>query len=769
MVIAGDEETPLPVVDWTDALAREVARINSSPFKVGDPVEVRLVGPQRVTLSFQVRTEKLLLSTATQILNVEPIILIFDSVNCVGDIAPRVWSGRTDFPRDIGHINPTSANKPASLCLARAGLQPIYDRYGIDGVLERLNSWLRDAKCNQLMLDSWEPVPIGEGQNIGAGLFNLPAFQDLANEDTNSTCRYFGVASVLNFKDFDCAGILPPAVDPGDFKNTELLRKKINSRPDDDSVASYIPWIFFTTNKAEPIESMLFGVWNNFEDICRDMEEGGPLPDLSIKIMEAVHKLIGQCDAPRKPIILLFGVWRPLPISELIYGVSKNAKARSLEVRAYLLQSDKSSSPIEKTTNVKLLQLNQLASREMLKFTSGVDITKPVALLGYGALGSAIADLLLRAGAPELYVADKDRFETHNISRHVCTTNDLYKPKVNHASELAATLSADPSDIKIHITETDIHKLDYNYFTSICSQNGLLLDATADARIRRHLSQLTPSVNIHSARVEIFDKGQLGVIYFVDKESQCNFTDLYYELCALSIEYNSVSEWLCREAIEGVESEELLYGLGCASPTPRLPKYFVTQHASAFMPSILDSLNGQLATGIGINPLSVGGKPEGWIWIDCDTLAFKDDKTAGWEVRMSSKVAKNVAELRSQSGALETGGYLYGGIDFNLKQIYVTIAADLPPRSSQFIDSLELGPAGRTMLEKRIRWKSGGKLSLVGTWHSHPQTNSEFSAKDRATMETFKARDEKNGLPTLLLITSQHGLGVYVWANLQAT
>ena len=120
-------------------------------------------------------------------------------------------------------------------------------------------------------------------------------------------------------------------------------------------------------------------------------------------------------------------------------------------------------------------------------------------------------------------------------------------------------------------------------------------------------------------------------------------------------------------------------------------------------------------------------------------------------------------EMRERETPKETGGYLYGGIDFCLRQVYVVDISDIPPGSEQSAASLTLGPAGHTRLERQIRRRAGSKLNLVGTWHSHPSSGPAMSKKDRKTMEEFRPKDENRGLPTLLVVTSPEGLGAHLW------
>lgn len=56
---------------------------------------------------------------------------------------------------------------------------------------------------------------------------------------------------------------------------------------------------------------------------------------------------------------------------------------------------------------------------------------KRVFIIGLGSGGSAIAVELAKAGVGQFAIADFDRVELHNLSRHVCTVNDLGRLKTD--------------------------------------------------------------------------------------------------------------------------------------------------------------------------------------------------------------------------------------------------------------------------------------------------------------------------------------------------
>ena len=757
-----------PEAAWTDTLVHEVRLICLCPVIERQSVSVSTDSRNRVRIQFRVRTDPLVEPVPTPIRQVEPIILVYPSMEAVGLRAPAVWSGRSDFPRDIGHINPTRPGHPASLCLALAGLQTIYDRYGIVGVVERLFQWISDAKTRQLIIEDWEPVPAPEDQNFLGGFFDIATFQELAMNHCVRGGWRCGIGRLLT-KDLGNSVVLgTPELDLDDEAAVRGARSKIHNRTDSEfGVDTYIPWVFVWSDIQTHVEHQLFGVWNTFGDIDRGLHDTDIAQILSTAVMTGAMRLSNSEGLYTKPMALLVGIWRPVPISDKIFGVSKDATARRLELRGFLLHCEKHSrSPIDPRVEARQLLPIQLPNRQMLNFTSGNSPGGSVALFGCGAVGSFIADSLFRAGIPKIGVFDNDAIAPHNLARHSSTVEHLHMPKANHLKELAFNLTHRGGEVDCSSFQIDIASISEDHLSDVMRTFPLIVDATASELVRRRLTCSTVSGDIQIFRAEIFHLGRLGVLFVTGAGNCPNLVDLYYALCACAVNINAVERWLRHERSQGTSSEELLVGMGCASPTTRMPKYTVAQHASAFMPNIMSALSSEcVEPGIGINPTTPAGSPLGWQWIPYGgpTSVLESPDAPGWSVRLSPSVTRVLAERRVNDEELETGGYLYGGYDQVLKQVYVVAASDVPPGTTQSTASIQLGPAGRTQYERQLVRRAGGKLLRVGTWHSHPRSGPDMSPKDRKTMQTFRDEDIRRAIPTLLIVTSPAGDRAHLW------
>ena len=603
---------------------------------------------------------------------------------------------------------------------------------------------------------------MGDGQNVGAGFLDVGFFQEMALRAGEGGGRRYGVARVVgSYLEF-----MSSVVDLEDEKQVQEARKRIQPLPANGGlVDSHIPWVFVWTDSANPVSRQLFGVWNSYGAIEVGLKGLGLEYDLPTAIMTAVQHLAMADGRPTAPVGLVIGVWRPIPISEDLFGMADSQDARRLEIRAYRLSCDKHKLAIDQTVEAQQLLGFQRANQEMLAFVSGREATGSVAILGYGALGSTIGDLMLRAGVPKAAAFDSDYLAPHNLARHNATADHQFHPKVDQFRDLAKRLTFSGTDIACSAIPCDVTTLSNDRLAEVAREHPLILDTTASEHVRRHLAVADLPETAQLMRAEIFHRGRLGVLFVAGPANNPNLIDLYYALCMASLDERAVEAWLREERAEGTSSDDMVLGMGCASPTTTMPKYKVTQHASAFMPRILAGIPGTLEPGIAINPTDTTGAPLGTRWLPYvgPVTVLAPDEAPDWQVRIAPSASSALAEYRECNGDMETGGYLYGGFDFALKRVYVVAVSDLPPGSEQRADGITLGRAGQTRLERKISRRTAGKLMQVGTWHSHPRSGRTPSPKDRKTMKGFRKEDRSNGLPTLLLITSPEGLGVGLW------
>jgi adenylyltransferase/sulfurtransferase len=115
-----------------------------------------------------------------------------------------------------------------------------------------------------------------------------------------------------------------------------------------------------------------------------------------------------------------------------------------------------------------------------------------VALIGAGALGSAIADLLVRAGVGRLTLVDRDYVELHNLQRQTLYTEaDVasHTPKAIAAAERLAEIN---STVEIIPVVADVNSLSIEQITA---GTEILVDGTDNFETRYLINDLAISTN----------------------------------------------------------------------------------------------------------------------------------------------------------------------------------------------------------------------------------------------------------------------------------
>lgn len=727
------DESALP---WI--VRRELAVIRASAGI--DEASIALVeSAAEMRIEFTVVTEKSAGAPRADIRALEPIAFVYGNLDDIGMSAPRnVLSLRADFPRDIGHLNPVKSGAPASICLAAAGLTPLFDRFGIEGVLERLRGFLRDAKIGALMQDGWEPVPYGDTTDFCPGAFDPRFFQErAAAEPAGGVARVVGKFCIL-FPEEITTSNLPAAI----------AAQQLQGEPKNETL-----WIFVWGPAAQQHAAPEFGDWSTYGEIRVSLNNLGLRERYETALGTALASNVRTnvvSMASAKTVILVVGVWRPYQLRATIHGLSPDPVARKMELRAYRIQGTVADEPLQDQHRAAAIATHSFATPDLFQFMSGIAAPDEVGLIGTGALGGAIAEELLRSGVSRLHVMDYDKLTPHNLARHVGRHDGIFDPKGHSVVALANSLGFPEKHADVRSLTEDVTTLAAPDLERKLGQ-GPIIDATANERVRRHLAKVQHTQPLPLFRMEIFHRGRLGVL-FVCNRSRADLLDLYCCLLLAAIEHGALAEWLADDHASPTSLDQLQLGFGCASATVKLPNFVVRQHAAAFMPTLLKP---SADVAIGFNPLTPEHEPLGWTFIAVpDFTIFTPKPATGWRVSMHAAVIEKLQDLRGRALPNETGGYLYGGWDAATQSVSVVFASDQPPGTKATPSSLELGPAGNTEGERQLLYATRQLLVLVGSWHSHPGASSSLSAKDLATIRGHAVEDRDRFVPTLAVVVA---------------
>ena len=113
---------------------------------------------------------------------------------------------------------------------------------------------------------------------------------------------------------------------------------------------------------------------------------------------------------------------------------------------------------------------------------------------------------------------------------------------------------------------------------------------------------------------------------------------------------------------------------------------------------------------------------------------------------------EQMKELMIEKAPCETGGVLLGTVFLYTKKVVITGLLPAPPDSIEKPTLFILGTEGLEKSIKNVEKKTNGKLTYLGTWHSHPY-GGKVSQTDNNTYK--KLLFVRNYEPTICLIVTQ--------------
>jgi len=399
-----------------------------------------------------------------------------------------------------------------------------------------------------------------------------------------------------------------------------------------------------------------------------------------------------------------------------------------------------------------MTDLRHMPSRQFARALSGVsqeDAEFAGVLAGFGSLGSIMADIWAREAWGRWSFIDPDDFAPHNTIRHVASANAVGFPKVNLASVLTSqALNRDQANSTAIVARAN--DLTRPEVAKTLTDARLLVDASTTIEVPRDWSE--QDTLPRSASVFFTHSGLSAVLLLEDQGRQTRLSSLeaQYYRAILS------SPW-GEKHLE--KSRQVRVGAGCRDHSLVLSLELVELHGA------------QLARRLRKAVASDQGAIQVWT-LDDDTGAIsavsvdiqptRSFAKGNWQVRWDEGVEQKLHSMREACLPTETGGVLVGVIDQKLQTITIVDASDAPPDSSADATSFVRGEGGQDFVS-RCEELTGGMVSYVGEWHSHPAGyTSDPSGTDIVLLATLASRLAADGIPALMAIASEQDVKVFI-------
>lgn len=366
---------------------------------------------------------------------------------------------------------------------------------------------------------------------------------------------------------------------------------------------------------------------------------------------------------------------------------------------------------------------------------------KRVLLLGCGALGSAVAEMVLRSNAAKLHLVDCGIVKPGVLVRQRYADSDIGSAKADalqahlQAIGLECVVTAD----KGNLANQALSRFDFTEW-------DLVIDATASAsathRIEAELKAQSLPVPMLSMSVSAAAENGSVLVKMPQYSGGPHHIARQAKLEAFAKHagHSLVKAfWPERETIKVFQPEP-----GCSAPTFIGSAADIDHHAAGLLNIGLSRIESLAPDAASLDLVAAS-------WLRGDDIkrhrlsyTFKgyarhSEQRHGYAVLRSDVAALDMtSELkriaRTRSDKIETGGLIFGEIDDAHQVIWVDSVSGPPPDSTASETQFLCGTAGTKELNAFKSAASGKSSGFIGIWHTHPISRGRPSQDDLHAM-----------------------------------
>ena len=382
---------------------------------------------------------------------------------------------------------------------------------------------------------------------------------------------------------------------------------------------------------------------------------------------------------------------------------------------------------------------------------------KSVAIWGCGALGSHIAECVVRSGAARLVLRDRAQVGPGVLARQCFDDLDIGLFK---ADALAARLKRIRPDLDVQARRGNLVS-DATLTTDWTDGADLVIDASANLAVGKRLEsfrRLDPRPATAVLSTVIGHDAHHGLLTFSPGANVGGPVDVSRKAKLAACEQPGLPEFA--DEFWPVPPRTLTFQPepGCSEPTFTGSDADVGALARQMLLAAAYELSTDTTSPVAVfigasNPVDGAQPIELRLEFDDDTIVA--DQIDGLDVRIAPPV---LAEMRSWTrkaeragkGA-ETGGVLFGEIDRAIGVVWVSDAIGPPRDSNASREGFVCGVKGVDNKASSLDRLRRGSSRPVGMWHTHPGMSAMPSPTDVAGMAQV-VTDDARPLPQQLLL-----------------
>ncbi|WP_018624895.1 Mov34/MPN/PAD-1 family protein [Kangiella aquimarina] len=424
-------------------------------------------------------------------------------------------------------------------------------------------------------------------------------------------------------------------------------------------------------------------------------------------------------------------------------------EVKLIESNQHVLESEQ-----WKSISICPVSVSSYPSRKEIRQYSGIsreDEGPNGIIAGVGALGGMLAKIWGRECWGEWAYIDDDILKPHNITRHIASHSYVGLPKSTTVGTMVANIHDFDNDNLIQHVEGSVIS-DAPDVVNLIRRSELLVDATTTLNVPREISKKNNYPR--TANVFITPSGMSAVLLLEDNERtiRCNSLEAQYYRAILS------NEW--GESHLSGHLGKLWLGAGCREATVTISDELIHLHAAILSRQIRKNFSkGTAKICVWDYQEDSGGiTPH-----DIVVFPAKSKVISGWKVCWDDGFIMEANRFRDESLPNETGGVLLGIVDQKDKTITLVKACNAPEESISTPTSFERGEYKSKQLLTNCLERTGGIVTYVGEWHSHPKgCLPQQSQADIHQLDFVTTALKEDGLPALMLIISDTSFAYYI-------
>jgi proteasome lid subunit RPN8/RPN11 len=498
-------------------------------------------------------------------------------------------------------------------------------------------------------------------------------------------------------------------------------------------------------------EPMPFEYPSKFTDLYRALEQAGVSLALLVRLLRLVALMTDQ-GAPAHVVIgapmRRKAAGEPLRQHLTVWEIEPDALAT---LRAYIAEEGESTeardAAVEWMAAAKISWCRVLENRPEVVYRRDIGtlsaqlLGKRILLLGCGALGSAIAEQVARAGAIAIGLADNGLVKPGLLVRQRYGDADIGRPKVDALCErldalrLGCTLSVHRDSLKTAaLSAFDITQWDLVIDATASSAVGHTIERElATSRLPVPLVRMTISAGAAHGSVAVKMPGYGGGPVQIARQAKLSAFQADRGHPAVK------AFWPGSDEIEIFQPEP-----GCSDPTFTGSAADLDYHAGGLLNRAVQRLATLRRNQASVDLLSApwlsttGGQPG---LLECTFGSYRGyrERRHRYGVLFSPVAEKGMrAEIdriaRVRSCTVETGGLMFGEINDAHRHIWIDSVSGPPPDSEASAEKFLCGTAGTVELARFKAEASGGSSRFVGIWHTHPVSRGSPSDEDLRAM-----------------------------------